>query len=240
MKMSKSLDFLYNPIVMCGRYTLTATKAKIAEEFGIRQEAMKEFQPSYNIAPSQFVPAVFQQGAEQKFDMFRWGYIPPWSRPDILLNGLINARKESIVEKISFKDSFQYRRCLIPSSGFYEWKVEGKRKIPYYICLKNHSVFSFAGLYSKWVSPDGHEMLTCAIITGEPNDLIQPIHQRMPIILPKDARNRWLDPVGYSKETLLKLLTPYSADEMEAYPVSRFVNSPENNTAECIRPASIS
>jgi putative SOS response-associated peptidase YedK len=143
-----------------------------------------------------------------------------------------------LLEKPSFRGLFKKQRCLILADGFYEWKREGVRKIPYYIRLKSRMPFGFAGLWSKWIAPDESEIISCTIITGEPNELIKPIHTRMPTILRKTERELWLDPSNDDTEKLMSFLNPYPPDDMEAYPVSKAVNSPSNNSPECIQPVS--
>lgn len=150
---------------------------------------------------------------------------------------MINARMESLTEKPSFRTPLRNSRCLVLSDGFFEWKLEGKRKVPYYVCLKSREPFSFAGLWSSWRSPEGKEVRSCTIITGPPNELLTPIHNRMPIILPPGLREEWADPLDRDPQTLLSLLRPYPPEEMEAYPVSTQVNSPSFDSPECIQEA---
>ena len=149
---------------------------------------------------------------------------------------MINARSETVATKPAFRHAFKKQRCLIVADGFYEWQSDGGEKYPLYIRLKSKEPFGFAGLYNIWESPDGSPVCTCTIITAEANELIQPVHDRMPVILPRDKEDFWLDPNNEDKEGLLKLLTPYLAREMELYPVTRRMNSPEYNSAENIEP----
>jgi putative SOS response-associated peptidase YedK len=149
---------------------------------------------------------------------------------------MINARAESVADKPAFKDAFRNQRCLVVADGFYEWVLEGKVKQPVYIRLKSHTPVGFAGLYSVWRSPEGENICTCTIITTDANDLLRPIHDRMPVIIPKDKEDLWLDPKTTEKEILLPLLTPYPSDEMEFYRVSPIMNKPEKDASEMIRP----
>ena len=222
---------------MCGRYSLTASKKKIAEEFKLQESHLKELGPQYNIAPSRSVPVLIKS-PDTQVELFRWGLIPSWAKDPTIRNRMINARKETLAEKPSFRSPFQKHRCLVLADGFYEWKGEGRAKTPYYIRMKSKEPFGFAGLWSKWIDPSKKEIYSCTIITGEPNEILKPIHNRMPMILLPKNRDEWLDLTNQDTIRLLKLLEPYPAEEMEAYPVSRLVNSPENNKPECIEPAS--
>jgi len=223
---------------MCGRYSLTVDKKKLLGEFGFQAEHLKSFAPRYNIAPSQPVLALTTQEAKPKLELCHWGLIPSWAKDPAIGARMINARKETVAEKPSFRSPFKNRRCLVLADGFYEWKQEGSAKIPYYIHLKSGAPFGFAGLWSHWQNKDGSELLSCTIITGEPNDLMKSIHNRMPMIIPKKNRELWLDHSRFESDKLLKLLEPYPSDEMEAYAVSRTVNNPINDLAECVSPSS--
>ena len=170
--------------------------------------------------------------------MCRWGLIPSWAKDSSIGFRLINARGETVAEKPSFKTAFKKRRCLILANGFYEWQKREKMKTPVYSRLKTNKPFGFAGLYETWISPDEQELHTCTIITTEANELLQPIHNRMPVIVPKDQEDIWLD-ANVSKIThVFSILKPYAHHEMEAYEVSTFVNSPQHNSPDCITPVS--
>jgi putative SOS response-associated peptidase YedK len=164
--------------------------------------------------------------------------IPSWAKDPEIGSRLINARSETLAEKPSFRSAFRRRRCLILADGFYEWKtIPGeKSKLPMFIHLKNGKVFAFAGLWEIWSAPDGSEIRSCTIITTQPNEMMQSIHNRMPVILPINAYKDWLDPEERTPESLSQWLAPYPAGEMEAYPVSKLVNSPQNDVPECIQP----
>jgi putative SOS response-associated peptidase YedK len=194
--------------------------------------------PRYNIAPSQPVAVVPNDG-QLKLDFYVWGLIPSWSKDPSIGNRLINARGETLAEKPSFRSAFRRRRCLIPADGFYEWQqVPGqKTKTPMYIRLKSDEPFAFAGLWESWNSPDGSNVLSCTIITTTPNALMEPIHNRMPVILPASAYNQWLEPGEVNPASLQPLIQPYPAEAMTAYAVSTLVNRPENDVAALIQPA---
>ncbi len=224
---------------MCGRFTLIARRDDLARDLGIPREAIPEdLKPRYNIAPSQPVPILLDDG-EIRFALFQWGLVPHWAKDPAIGNRMINCRSETITEKPTFRGPFRKQRCLIIADGFYEWfaQEKGTAKIPYYIRMKSGRPFTFAGLWSRWTAPDGEELLTCTIITGEPNEMISEIHHRMPIIVPPDHRTAWLDPEQKSEEYLLGLLRPYDPEAMEMFPVTRWVNSPAHDDPQCVEPA---
>ena len=221
---------------MCGRFALTVDPADL-------QDAFPEFTfpaqaaPRFNIAPSQPVLAL-PNDATNKADLFVWGLIPSWAKDLGIGNRMINARAETLAEKPSFRSAFRRRRCLVLADGFYEWRTDsGKSKTPMYIRLEAGTPFAFAGLWEIWNSPDGSQVLSCAIITTEPNPLMAKIHNRMPVILPENSYSLWIQPGEADPKALSELLTPYPAVEMVAYPVSKLVNSPSNDLAACIEPA---
>lgn len=221
---------------MCGRFSLTADTKKLAESFA-EFTPPKELTPRYNIAPTQPVAVVANTG-QNKVDFFVWGLIPSWAKDPSIGNRMINARSETLAEKPSFRAAYRRRRCLVLADGFYEWrKNSDKSKTPMYIQLESREPFAFAGLWEQWFSPDGSEVLSCTIITTDPNQLMRSIHNRMPVILPRSAYGQWLDPNEQAPERLHSLLTPFPAEEMTAYPVSTFVNNPRNESAQCIAPA---
>lgn len=220
---------------MCGRYTLFASFEKILEEFDI-QQAIKEifYEASYNIAPSQHVLSIINDGQKNRMGFLKWGLIPSWAKDEKMASKMINARSETVDEKPSFKKSFYQRRCLIPMDSFYEWKKEGKSKTPMRITMKDNSLFGVAGLWDTWKTPTGEAIHTCTILTTEPNELMKDIHDRMPVILNKKQQLTWLDPQNRDKEQLKSLLVPFDAEKMIAYQVSDMVNSPINNSEQLI------
>ena len=222
---------------MCGRYSLTLDIDRIAERF-VCNTASLSYSPRYNIAPSQPVLALIntEDNTQRRAGFLRWGLIPSWAKDPAIGNTMINARSETIAEKPSFKRALRRRRCLIVADGFYEWKKADKTKIPMYIGLKSREPFAFAGLWEKWLAESGETIHSCTIITTTPNPLMESIHQRMPVILPREAESVWLDRTIDDPESLLPLLAPYPAEEMDAYAVSPLVNSPRNDTAACLTP----
>lgn len=223
---------------MCGRFTQTVDIETLARRFGVQVPNADEWAtcaPRYNIAPTQSVIIVRDDG-QRVLRQMRWGLIPHWAKDPAIGNRMINARAETVADKPAFKSAFAKRRCLILADGFYEWQKRGTIKQPMRIVLKSREPFGFAGLWDRWVSPEAEEIYTCTIITTEANELLQPVHERMPVILPQSAEALWLDPKMTDPEKLLPLLKPYPSDEMEFYPVSRVVNSPANDTPECLVP----
>jgi putative SOS response-associated peptidase YedK len=220
---------------MCGRYTLKTPAGRLAEEFGF-DGPLPDLPPNYNVAPTQQVAAVLAEGGERRLEMLRWGLVPPWADDPQIGSRMINARSETAPEKPSFRRAFRERRCLIPADGFYEWKRTNGGKQPYYIRMEGERPFAFAGLWESWTRGGEGEIRSCTILTTGANSLVGDIHDRMPVIVAPDAYDLWLDPEAERVE-LYGLLAPYPEDEMEAYPVSRFVNSPSNNDPRCIEPA---
>jgi putative SOS response-associated peptidase YedK len=221
---------------MCGRFTMTIDPTHLQEAFPWAT-IPSELNPRFNIAPSQPI-AVIPNSGENILSMYTWGLIPSWSKDPTIGNRMINARAETLAEKPSFRNAYRRRRCLILADGFYEWKQESNRnsKTPMYIHMKNRNPFAFAGLWEIWNSPDGSEIRSCTIITTQPNSLLEPIHNRMPVILPPDAYSRWLDPGEKQPAQLNDLLIPFHSSEMEAYPVSKMVNNTQNDSADLIHP----
>ena len=221
---------------MCGRFTLTVDPAELKEEFEDAAFPAK-YAPRYNIAPTQPVLAIPNDGLNAA-DFFVWGLIPSWAKDPAIGNRLINARGETLAEKPSFRGGYKYKRCLVLTDGYYEWKsVPGtKTKIPHFIRLKTARPFAFAGLWDEWQSPEGSSIRSCTIVTTKPNKFLASIHDRMPVILhPKDYTD-WLDSSPRAADSLNHLITEFPAELMEAYPVSTLVNSPSNDRAECVLP----
>jgi putative SOS response-associated peptidase YedK len=219
---------------MCGRFVRKRSSSAMAKDFGV-QEITDDLQPSFNVAPTQLVAVVLNSGKKQMAAM-RWGLVPSWATDPTIAGRLINARAETLMAKAAFKEAFKRRRCLVVADGFFEWQKQGSAKIPLFIHLKPERPFGFAGLYEIWTPPLGEPLVTCTIITTEPNQLVKPIHDRMPVIVPKDAEDFWLDPDVEDRTRLLDLLQPYPSDEMAAYVVSKLVNSVKNDSPECIEP----
>lgn len=209
----------------------------MARDFGV-QEITDDLQPSFNVAPTDNVAVVLNNRVKQLVAM-RWGLVPFWATDPKIASKHINARAETLTVKPAFKDAFKRRRCLVVADGFFEWQKQGATKIPLFIHLEPERPFGFAGLYEIWTPPLGEKLVTCTIITTQPNELVRPIHDRMPVILPKDAEDFWLDSAVEDHTRLLDLLQPYQASDMGAFTVSRLVNSVKNNSPECIEPVSV-
>ncbi|MAX20524.1 MAG: hypothetical protein CL709_11940 [Chloroflexi bacterium] len=220
---------------MCGRFTLTADQDSFENRFSLTRFDLG-WVPSFNIAPTQEVLTVTNDGSENRPELMRWGLVPSWAKDPKIGNRMINARSETLAEKPSFRTAFKRRRCLIPADGFYEWKREGKAKKPMLITANPGGLFAFAGLWETWKQPDDSWLLTCAIITTSANEFMKSIHDRMPVILPRESEASWLDPEEQDTAMLSELLLPYDSDRMEAYEVSTLVNSPRNNFPEVIEP----
>jgi putative SOS response-associated peptidase YedK len=214
---------------MCGRFTLTIPDPDTLAQAFTLPGMPPDLPPRFNIAPTQPVLTVVRETGsdDNALKVMRWGLIPSWSKDPSIASRLINARSETLTEKPTFRTAFARRRCLIVADGFYEWQAQKSGpKVPMYISMAGHEVFGFAGLWERWTEPDsGEAITTCTIITGPPNELIAPIHNRMPVILPREAYDAWLDPDNKDQAALTALMRPYPADAMTAYPVSRKVNA---------------
>ena len=220
---------------MCGRYSLSKSKIELEERF--QSEMLVDFSPRYNIAPTQLVPVITSQ-SPKGFSFFYWGITPEFGKNKPVALKLINAKSETVHQKVSFKNSFKQRRCLIPADGFYEWKRLGKKtKIPYRFTLKEGDLFSFAGIWEEYESLNGEIQHTFLILTSSPNKLVSQVHDRMPVILTREMEKKWLDKYS-SEEDLLEMLKPYSEDSMLSYTVSPSVNSVQNDYPSLIKKSS--
>ena len=219
---------------MCGRFTLHHPAAELAERFAVEQTLL-ELRPRYNIAPSQPVAVVIQRQQRQLLE-FRWGLVPFWAKTAAIGNRLINARAESLADTSAFRNAFRRGRCIVPASGYFEWKRSGSGKVPHYIQLADRQPLAMAGLSEKWTAPDGEVLRTCAIVTTEPNAAVAGLHNRMPAILTPEAAEIWLDPGTAGIPALLSLLRPYPG-ELGLHPVSPLVNRADVDEAECVQPA---
>ncbi len=222
---------------MCGRFALYADYEALLERFDIEEAALEQasYMENYNVAPSQQIAAVINDGQRNRLGTFRWGLIPPWAKDQKIGYKMINARGETAAEKPSFRNAFKKKRCLIPASAFYEWKKGEGGKTPMLIHLEEDELFAFAGLWESWKAPDGEMVHSCTILTTQPNALMAEIHDRMPVILSKGDEQAWLDPNVQDPELLQELIKPYQRSGLEAYEVSGAVNSPKNNGEELIR-----
>ncbi|NEW05486.1 SOS response-associated peptidase [Paenibacillus sp. SYP-B3998] len=219
---------------MCGRYTITVTLEELMLRYDVYYKVPSKYSPKYNVAPGQLVMAIVYDGEKNRLGELRWGLIPEWAKDEKIAYQTINARAESLTDKPAFRTSFQRKRCLIPADSFYEWKGKGKQKQPMRIMLKSKNIFSIAGLYDTWVSPEGTRISTCTVVTTAANELVADIHERMPVILRPESEATWLDRRITNAEALSSLLKPYPADEMLAYPVSSRVGNVRNDDESCV------
>lgn len=219
---------------MCGRYSQQQSAEIIAEVFQV--DNVLPLKPRYNIAPTQSVATILQTAKNRQFKLLHWGLIPSWAKDTKISSKLINARAETVAEKPSFRSAFRRQRCLILADGFYEWQQqEDKQKQPFYFRMSDQSPFAFAGLWEHWKAQEtGETIESCTIITTEPNELMKSVHNRMPVILEPKNYDLWLDREVKKLELLQPLLKPYPAEEMTTFAVSKVVNKPSNDTAECI------
>jgi putative SOS response-associated peptidase YedK len=220
---------------MCGRFALFSYLRQLAEEFGIEDYDEDDVGGRYNVAPSQRVLAVVNEGEGNRFQLLRWGLIPHWAKGP-KPRYMINARGETVADKPMFRTALRHRRCLIVADGFYEWRKSGATKTPMYIKDASGRPWGFAGIYEYWNTPEGDEVPTCAIITTEANEVMSKVHHRMPAIIPPEKRELWMDPNVTDPEVLVPLLRPYDASDMEVFPVSSDVNSPRNDHPGLIKP----
>jgi len=217
---------------MCGRFQLSLKGKHISERFNV--EVFDEmYSPNFNCAPSQKLPVITNNDSSE-LSFFKWGLIPFWAKAPRIAYKLINTRAETIQEKPSFKQAFANRRCLIPANGFFEWRKSDK--MPFRIFLKSESLFAFAGIWEVWKDVEKRPIYTFSIITTSPNKLMSSIHDRMPVILPIEHEEAWLKEENTA--SLQKLLVPFDATRMEAYAVSKKVNSPKNKGPEVVSPIS--
>ncbi len=222
---------------MCGRFTLRASTSALAEQFGAL--AVDIFAPRFNIAPSQPVLVVRLRPdtslPQKELTSVRWGLIPSWAQDPAIGNRTINARSETVADKPAFRAAFRRRRCLVPADGFFEWR-RGKTKQPFFIEMADQRPFAMAGLWESWEGPDHSLIESCTILTTVPNALMEPIHDRMPVILSPECYDQWLDASLSGPESVKHLLVPFDAKAMKACPVSTYVNRPTNEGPECIAP----
>ena len=221
---------------MCGRFTLFDSAASLAEAFGLAD--VPSLPPRYNIAPSQTVAAVRipSEGVGRELALLRWGLIPSWAKDPSIGSRMINARSESAAEKPAFRAAIRRRRCLVPADGFYEWKRADGRKQPYYVRMRDRKTFAFGGIWESWEGPEGEAVESCALLTTGSNELIEAIHDRMPVIISPADYERWLSPEEKDPSALVPFYRPYPSDAMSAYPVGTAVNNPKTDTPALIEP----
>jgi len=219
---------------MCGRYTLTSAPEALRALF--RYEEQPNFPPRYNIAPTQPIAIVRLNEGKRQFALVRWGLLPSWVKDPKSFTLLINARGESVCDKPAFRAAMKRRRCLIPADGFYEWKAVAGRKQPYYVRAKSGTPLAFAGLWECWSGPNGEEMETAAIVTTRANRLLGPIHDRMPVIVPPEAFDLWLNCAEVDAKTAEALIQPAPENVLEPYEISTAVNRTANDNPKLIEP----
>ncbi|MGB5180379.1 MAG: SOS response-associated peptidase [Gammaproteobacteria bacterium] len=219
---------------MCGRFTLHTPEAEILQAFDIASASVALL-PRYNITPSQDIPVVRASDEGRELRMARWGLVPGWSKEARPKYSTINARLESAAEKPTYRGAFRHKRCLIPADGFYEWQREGDKKTPYHIRLQDQTVFAFAGLWEHWEGDD-ESFDSCAIITMPASGVMQTVHTRMPALIAADGYDAWLDKGITHTADIMPQLASTLSGQLQAYPVSSYVNSPKHTDARCIEP----
>ena len=226
---------------MCGRYRLSRRKELLADYFKADLSDFDNWEPRYNIAPTQSVPVVRQisQNDRPKLSLVRWGLIPSWASDPSIGARTINARAETVASKPSFREPLRKQRCLVPGDAFYEWKRATSGKQPYCFEVSDGAMFAFAGLWDRWLAADGRPIETCTILTTTPNDLLADVHDRMPVILPHDTYRAWLDPGIQDESVALGMLRPFQANLMRRFPVSAMVNRVTNDGPECCTPVKL-
>lgn len=217
---------------MCGRYAQNTDPKKLAKEFKVADVPAVE--PRYNIAPTQEVLGVSESPDGREMTFYKWGLVPSWAKDASMGARLINARSETVQEKPAFRAAFKQRRCIIPADGFYEWQRTEGRKQPFFFRMRDERPFGFAGLWEGWEGEGGQVINSCTILTTEANEVLRPVHDRMPVILHPDEYEVWLDTDVRKLDLIKEMLRPYPAEEMMSYPVSTAINSPRNQGAELI------
>ena len=221
---------------MCGRFSLHTPESMIREAFNLERTEPLGLESRYNIAPSQDISIIRDTETDREMVMARWGLIPSWSKEPKTKYSTINARIESVAEKPTYRTPFKHKRCLIPADGFYEWKQVAGNKIPHHIRMKSSKVFAFAGLWDHW-EDESDSFDSCVIITTPSNEVMKPIHERMPVIIAAAHYDYWLDARINYKQEIMQYLNSAPSSHLTAYPVSTRVNSPRNNDERCIQPA---
>jgi len=222
---------------MCGRYALYGPTSRLKDQFGASiDELLPDFGPRYNAAPMQMLPVVRERpNGERVVHLLRWGLIPSWAKDQTIATKLVNARAETLSEKPSFRRAYRTRRCIVPASGFYEWKTLPSGKQPFYIYPANDELFGFAGLWERWTSPDGESLDTFTVVTTDANDSIRALHDRMPVILLRENYGSWLAKPT-DADALGQLLTPCPDAMIEMHPVAKAVGSVKNDSETLIAP----
>jgi putative SOS response-associated peptidase YedK len=219
---------------MCGRYSLITELNDLQGRFNFEAQELL-YRPRYNLAPTELVLTVWNNG-HNVGEFMHWGLIPFWAKDPKIGSRMINARGETVAEKPAFRRALRKRRCLVVADGFYEWKKEGKLRTPMYIRSRTGEPFAMAGLWEIWKAPSDEYVHSCTVVTTTANSLMEDIHDRMPVILPREAEETWLDTGIEDTKVLTDLLIPYPAEDLESYAVSNLVNSPKNDSPECLAP----
>lgn len=217
---------------MCGRFAQRSDPKRLAKEFKVAE--VPQVEARYNIAPTQEILAVRELADGREMAFFKWGLVPSWAKDLSVGARLINARSETVEEKPSFREAFKKRRCIIPADGFYEWQRTGGRKQPFFFRMRDEHPFGFAGLWERWEGKDGQAINSCTILTTGANEVLRPVHDRMPVILHADEYEMWLDTDVRKLDLIKEMLRPYPAEELTSYPVSTAINSPRSQGAELI------
>ena len=221
---------------MCGRFTLISSVSDLQFRFGFGfAMESSELQPRFNIAPTQQVLAVTNDGTRQG-EMMRWGLVPSWAKDIKIGNRMINAVSETAAAKPAFRSAFRHRRCLVLADGFFEWRKEGKKRVPLYFTQKSGEPMAFAVLWESWKSPDGEWVRSCTVLTTAANSFIEPVHNRMPVILSAETEPLWLDPITEEPANLEPLLVPAPEELLSVREVSPVVNNARNEGPGCIAP----
>ncbi|MFA7405615.1 MAG: SOS response-associated peptidase [Pelobacteraceae bacterium] len=217
---------------MCGRFVANIPTGELNAIFALSESPQLE--PRFNVAPTQQVAVIRNNGDHNHLDLLKWGFVPSWSKDLSFGSHLINARSESVAEKPAFRHAIKFRRCIVPTSGFYEWSHTGNKKQPYYFQLADHSPMCLAGLWESWKAPDGNELETFTILTTVANKLVEPFHDRMPVILHPESFALWLSHTMHDPEQLLPLFQPFPAQEMTVHKVPDLVNNAKFDSPACI------
>ncbi|MGM0641458.1 MAG: SOS response-associated peptidase [Thermotogota bacterium] len=220
---------------MCGRFVTYIPLEQIIKDFDIDISLIDDYTPNYNIAPTNEVLAIYEKDTQKTINKFRWGLVPFWADDPSIGYKMINARAETLSERKTYKPLLKNKRCAIVSNGFYEWRTEGNQKIPYYIKLKNDKTFTFAGLYDIWTDDEENKITSCTIITTSPNEKVEQIHDRMPVMLEKEETKKWIRSEN-NFDYVKNMLTAKKSEEIDLYQVSTKINSPKNNSKSNIIP----
>ena len=220
---------------MCGRYAFFSPAEAVKRTFAL--DLLPALAPRYNIAPTQSVPAVrVAEEGRRTLVMLHWGLVPHWAKERAIGNRMINARCETLAEKPAYREAFRRRRCLVLADGWYEWQAAPGGKLPWFVRLRDPSPIAFAGLWERWKDPAGELLESCTIVTTDASESIKKIHDRMPVVLPHQSWDRWMDPAYSDTDALSKTLGPYDPKALKAWTVSRQVNAPKNEGAKLIEP----